>query len=104
MKQTWVKKFDLLMITGLVLTLGCGDGASDLAPSSPSVAEDPASVVVYSGRNESLIGPLLENFESEKGIEVRVRYADTAELTAMLLEEGAEILTQVYFPAFFIVN
>lgn len=45
-------------------------------------------LTVYSGRNERLIGPLLERFESETGIRVRVRYANTSELAATLLEEG----------------
>jgi iron(III) transport system substrate-binding protein len=45
-------------------------------------------LTVYSGRSESLIGPLLESFEAETGIETNVRYAGTAELAATLLEEG----------------
>ena len=89
MRHTLVNKIDLIMITGLVVALGCGKGASDLAPASTRFVQEQATVVVYSGRNESLIGPLLEDFKSDKGIEVRVRYADTAELTAVLLEEGA---------------
>ena len=45
-------------------------------------------VVVYSGRNESLIGPLLQRFTEATGIDVKVRYGGTAELTATLLAEG----------------
>jgi len=51
-------------------------------------ASEPESVVVYSGRNEALIGPLLERFEKQSGVEVKVRYASTSELVATLLEEG----------------
>lgn len=89
MRHSWGEKLQLLMVTGLVLGLGCGRGDPDLDATSRAVGEETHSVVVYSGRNESLIGPLLQDFESEQGIEVRVRYADTAELTAVLLEEGA---------------
>ncbi|MFQ5350195.1 MAG: extracellular solute-binding protein [Thermoanaerobaculia bacterium] len=46
-------------------------------------------VVVYSGRNESLAGPLFERLEEELGLEIKVRYGGTAELTATLMEEGA---------------
>ena len=46
------------------------------------------SVVVYSGREESLVGPLFAEFTQQTGIEVVVRYAGTSELAAQLLEEG----------------
>ena len=49
---------------------------------------DEKSLTVYSGRSAELIGPLLERFTEESGIEVGVRYAGTAELAALLLEEG----------------
>lgn len=49
---------------------------------------DEGRLVVYSGRNENLIGPIIERFREETGVEVEVRYGDTAELAATLLEEG----------------
>ena len=50
-------------------------------------AEDDA-LLVYSGRSEALLGPLVEKFEQESGLDVEVRYAGSAELAAQLLEEG----------------
>lgn len=46
------------------------------------------TVVLYSGREEILMGPLLALFTEETGIEVVVRYSGTSELAAQLLEEG----------------
>ena len=45
-------------------------------------------MVLYSGRNEKLIGPLLQQFTQASGIRVEARYGETAEMAATLLEEG----------------
>jgi iron(III) transport system substrate-binding protein len=65
-------------------TSGRGTVAAD-GSGAPASA---GSLTLYCGRAESLVGPLLERFEHETGIEVKVRYAGTPELAATLLEEG----------------
>lgn len=64
---------------------------------SPPVGAQPASVTVYSGRNRELVGPLLDQFSKTAGIQVRVRYGETAELAATILEEGPNSPADVYF-------
>lgn len=54
----------------------------------PVHAQESESLVVYSGRSEGLIGPILEQFTAETGIQVEVRYGGTAEMAATILEEG----------------
>jgi iron(III) transport system substrate-binding protein len=54
-------------------------------------------LVVYSGRNEELVGPIIERFEEESGIDVEVRYGDTAELAATILEEGQNSPADIFF-------
>ncbi len=55
------------------------------------------SLVVYSGRNEELVGPIIQRFEEESGIEVQVRYGDTAELASTISEEGENSPAAIFF-------
>ena len=46
------------------------------------------SLTVYSGRTADLVGPLFTRFEEQTGIDVKVRYGDSAEVAGAVLEEG----------------
>lgn len=72
--------------------------AAVLLVPSVAVAQDADEpLTVYSGRSESLVGPIIEGFTDATGIGVEVKYADTAELAAILLEEGDRSPADVYF-------
>jgi len=53
-------------------------------------ASDPGdkTIVLYSGRNEALVKPVLEQFTERTGIKIEARYGSTAQLAAQLAEEG----------------
>ena len=50
--------------------------------------EAAGSLIIYSGRSEDLIGPLIEQFRAASGMDVRIRYGKTVEMAATILEEG----------------
>ncbi|MEC7381982.1 MAG: extracellular solute-binding protein, partial [Cyanobacteriota bacterium] len=67
---------------------------AEAAPVQPGVD----SLVVYSGRGAVLVGPLLEIFTQETGVQVDVRYEkSTQTLANRIATEGAQTKADVFF-------
>ena len=71
--------------------------ASDALGQPSSTQSANGELTIYSGRGESLVGPLIERFEEVSGINVRIRYAGTAELASAILEEGDRSRADVFY-------
>lgn len=81
------RKFGSIFIVTLLLALGL----------LPATAQEGTEVLtVYSGRGESLIGPILEQFTADTGVQVQVLYGSTSGVAAQILEEGANSPADVY--------
>ena len=64
---------------------------------SEGSAAEAAELTIYSGRNENLVGPLLERYQEMSGVTVNVRYGGTAELAATIMEEGRNSPADLFF-------
>ncbi|NLG20848.1 MAG: iron ABC transporter substrate-binding protein [Actinomycetales bacterium] len=80
------------------------DADADESPDSETEAgaetgesADEGPLVIYSGRSEDLVDPLIEAFEESSGIETEVRYAGSAEQAQLLLTEGDNSPAHIFF-------
>ncbi|UVE94869.1 iron ABC transporter substrate-binding protein [Dietzia sp. B32] len=71
------------------LVLGLAACTSDSDESEP--------LVLYSGRSESLVAPLIEQISDSTGVDIEVRYASTPEMAAQIAEEGEASPADVFF-------
>jgi iron(III) transport system substrate-binding protein len=84
----------LLVLIGLgALLAACADtggsGTSTSLSPGRTTSGEVEDLIVYSGRNENFVSPVVDAFTEATGIEVRVRYGDgTSDLAATLLNEG----------------
>jgi iron(III) transport system substrate-binding protein len=56
--------------------------------SSDEQATEVTELTIYSGRSEEFIAPFFALWEAQSGIKLNIRYGDSAELAAQILEEG----------------
>ena len=74
-----------IVLSGLIAS-GCGAGEAQ-------------TLTIYSSRTQSLVQPLLEQFATDTGIDINVRYASTSNIVALLEEEGANTDVDVVYLA-----
>jgi iron(III) transport system substrate-binding protein len=83
-----VRRAQTVGAVAALVTMGAGIGACG--------GGDSDRLVVYSGRTEDLIGPLLEDFADESGVGIDVRYGDSANLALLIDEEGDRTPADVF--------
>ncbi|MET9319187.1 iron ABC transporter substrate-binding protein [Streptomyces sp. NPDC003038] len=87
MRRPLARRLSALFAAALLLPAVAGCGSD----------EDDAGLVIYSGRNEKLVKPLLDELEKAVGTTVAVRYGESAELAAQIQEEGGKTKAGLFF-------
>jgi iron(III) transport system substrate-binding protein len=84
-----------LLVLAAVVLAGCGFSTED----SGGGSNDPETegITLYSGRIPAAIGPAIDSYEAEANRDVKVRFAETADLAATLVEEGGASPADVFF-------
>jgi iron(III) transport system substrate-binding protein len=65
--------------------------------SQPEPAQATQTLTVYSGRSENLVKPIIDRFTQDTGINVEVRYGNTAAMALAIIEEGRNSPADIYF-------
>lgn len=81
----------LALLVPLLALAACSDDGGDGGSGSGD-----ADLTLYTGRNKDLLDPIIEDFTEQTGIEVDVRYGDSAEMGAQILEEGTDTPADVF--------
>lgn len=90
----------LALLAGLLTIASCSSEVEEVIVVKEIIKEvekDPGNLVIYSGRKESLIGPIVEQFEESSGIKVEIKYGSSAPMAALLMEEGDKTPADVFY-------
>lgn len=73
------------------------DGPGRPPEVGPGLEDLEGTLTIYSGRSEDLVGEVFDAFEEATDVELEIRYGDTAELVATVLEEGDDRSADLFF-------
>ena len=82
-----------------LFVIACGGGEEKPAATAPEAKPpaEPVTLTVYSGRSESMVGPLFERVPEDAPFKVEVQYGKTAEMVTRLIAEGEQSPADVIF-------
>jgi iron(III) transport system substrate-binding protein len=89
-----------------IASTACSNSDTEMTADSTSIISggipvvnkaDPGNLIIYSGRGELLVGPIIQQFQDATSINISVKYGQTQEIAATLLEEGNKSPADIFF-------
>jgi iron(III) transport system substrate-binding protein len=88
-----VRPLNKLVVLALVAVVA----ALSLAAGAATAPGQSTSLTIYSGREQTLVKPIMDRFTKDTGIALNVRYASSTALATALVEEGRNSPADVYW-------
>jgi iron(III) transport system substrate-binding protein len=97
--ETHLTRHALISILLAAVTLGLGACSATSEDTGSDGSNEPATegITLYSGRIPAAIGGAVDMYEADADRDVQVRYGDTGDLAATLIEEGDNSPADVFF-------
>ncbi|PZC40175.1 MAG: iron(III) transport system substrate-binding protein [Chloroflexi bacterium] len=95
------KKINVFAI-GILISLGAlfsacnSESESETSKSAIDTVDTSKTLVVYSGRKEKLIAPILIQFTAATGIKIKVKYGSSTDMALLIAEEGMKTPADVF--------
>ncbi|MEX0991208.1 MAG: iron ABC transporter substrate-binding protein [Actinomycetota bacterium] len=94
--KIWTKTAAMALLFALAAA-ACTSEAEPAPDGSTTSGGGGGTVVIYSGREEEMVADLIAKMEADTGLDLDVRYGDSAELAAQILEEGPNSPADVFW-------
>jgi iron(III) transport system substrate-binding protein len=101
-KNIFTTRIINLLAIGVLVSLGAlfsacsSDSESETSKLKLDAVDTSKTLVVYSGRKEKLIAPILKEFTSATGIQVEAKYGGSTDMGLLLAEEGKKTPADVF--------
>jgi len=96
-RRTPTSRFAVTLLLATLSLAGIGLGACGDDDNPAEVQSGSGTLTIYSGREEEIVGPLFERYEKESATKLQVRYGESPELSATILEEADNSPADVFF-------